>query len=132
MQQCQTNCVGCEQRRPTGQLPNLASMVEERNRASATATAADQEELARRRADWLGRVAQRQAMAAGAGPPMASALTDVGVVDGDPLVERDRDAVDYAVRRLEALAERAPEVCLPPMWPATSWGWSASRGRRSC
>jgi hypothetical protein len=29
----ETNCVGCEHRRPTGQLPNLASMVEERNRA---------------------------------------------------------------------------------------------------
>ena len=40
---------------------------------------------------------------------MASALSDVGLVDGDPLVERDRDTA-AAVRRLEALAERAPEV----------------------
>lgn len=73
----ETNCVGCEHRRPTGQLPNLASLVEERNRASATAAAAAEKELARRHADWLGRVAQRQAMAVGAGPAMASALADV-------------------------------------------------------
>jgi hypothetical protein len=40
----ETNCVGCEYRRPTGQLPNLASVVEERNRASAMATSAAEEE----------------------------------------------------------------------------------------
>lgn len=106
----ETNCVGCEHRRPTGQLPNLASMVEERNRTSAAAVSAAEQESARRRADWLGRVDRRRAMAAGAAPPMASALSDVGLVDGDPLVERDREAANDAVHRLEALAERAPEV----------------------
>jgi hypothetical protein len=69
----EANCVGCQHRRPTGQLPNLASLVEERNRASATAAAAAEDELARRHAEWLSWVAQRQAMVVGAGTAMASA-----------------------------------------------------------
>lgn len=122
----ESNCVGCQHRRPTGQLPNLASLVEERKRAAAAAAAAAEQESARRHADWRTRVDRRQALAAGAGPAMVSALSDVGLVDGDPLAERDEDMADAALRRLEALAERAPEVFTAEVVGHVIGGLSAS------
>lgn len=104
------NCIGCSHRRPTGELPNLASLVEERNAAAAQTKAQAQQESVRQRNRWLDRVEQRRALAAGADPATARALADIGVVDRDPLSGADPAAAEAAVRRLAALAERAPEL----------------------
>lgn len=91
-------------------MPNLASFVEERNVAAAAAAAAARQESVRQRNRWLDRVEHRRALAAGADPAMGRAMADIGVVDRDPVSEADSAAVDAAIRRLEALAERAPEL----------------------
>lgn len=104
------NCVGCPHRRPTGEVPNLASFVEERNAAAQAAATQTRQESARQRTRWLDRVEHRRVLAAGADPAMARAMTDIGIVDRDPLSEPDPAAAAAAVRRLEALAERAPEL----------------------
>lgn len=41
---------------------------------------------------------------------MAAVLDDIGVLDQEPGTERDKAACDGALRRLTALAERAPET----------------------
>lgn len=104
------NCIGCSHRHPTRELPNLASFVEERNAAAAQAKAQAQQESVRQRNHWLDRVEQCRALAAGADPATARALADIGVVDRDPLSGADPAAAEAAVRRLTALAERAPEL----------------------
>jgi hypothetical protein len=104
------NCVGCPHRRPTGEVPNLASLVEDRNAAAREAEARARQETAAQRTRWRSRQEHRQAMASGADPAMVQAMTDIGTVDRDPLVEPDTAAAESAVRRLEALADRAPEL----------------------
>jgi hypothetical protein len=76
------HCVGCQHRRPTGELPNLASVMEER-KAAATAEA---ERLAteRRHRDWEVRAERRRALATGVDPAMSGALRDIGILDGEP------------------------------------------------
>jgi hypothetical protein len=104
------NCLGCPHRRPTGGVPNLASLVEGRNAAAREAEARAQQETADQRTRWRSRQEHRQAMAAGADPAMVGAMTDIGTLDRDPLAEPDAAAAEVAVRRLEALADRAPEL----------------------
>lgn len=104
-----TYCVGCAHRRPTGDMPNLASVMEER--AAQTATAAEMERLVteQRHREWARRVDGRRALVAGADPAMVGALDDMGILDCQPGVEPDLDASGGATRRLAALAERAPD-----------------------
>jgi hypothetical protein len=104
------NCIGCPHRHPTGQLPNLASVIEERKAAARVAEAAAKDELAQRRAAWSERAELRRARATGVDAAMANALGDVETIDADPAADANSQQVDYALRRLEALADRAPEM----------------------
>jgi len=105
------NCVGCEYRRPTQDLPNLATHVADLGAKEAERTAAADIEKRERGAAWARRNAERQALAGtAADPAVVAALGDIGVVDGDPRLDVDREAVAAARRRLEALADRAPEL----------------------
>ncbi|MEE4597467.1 hypothetical protein V2J94_37275 [Streptomyces sp. DSM 41524] len=104
------HCVGCVHRRPTGDVPNLATMMEEQKEAAARAEEAERAETARRRREWEQRVEHRRGAQTSSDTAMASALDDIGVLDREPGVERDGEAFDGALRRLTALAERAPET----------------------
>jgi len=107
------NCIGCPHRRPTGELPTLASVVEDRKSAAAAANDVERARVARLRVAWQRRTERRQALTTEVESAMASALTDVGLIDADPAAEPDLPKVEAAMRRLEALADRAPEVYAP-------------------
>ncbi|MFF5985382.1 hypothetical protein ACFY78_41795 [Streptomyces olindensis] len=104
------HCVGCSHRRPTGDVPNLATVMDERKEAAARAEEAERAETARRHRAWQQRAEHRRGVQASSDPAMASALDDLGVLDQEPGAQRDREACDGALRRLTALAERAPET----------------------
>jgi len=101
------HCVGCGLRRPTGEVPNLATLVEE---AAAEATASamrEKDRLTQARAQWSHRDERRRALAAHSGEAMAGALADIGVLDGDPGMPAAADDREAARARLAALADRA-------------------------
>ncbi|MFC5156026.1 hypothetical protein [Streptomyces amakusaensis] len=104
------HCVGCTHRRPTGDVPNLATVMEERKEAAARAEEAERAETTRLRQAWEQRAEHRRGAQVSSDTAMASALDDIGVLDQEPGVERDRETCDGALRRLTALAERAPET----------------------
>lgn len=109
------NCVGCEFRRPTGEVPNLASMLEQKQAALEGASAEAQERLELERAKWAARDETRRSLTSAADPAMSSALDDIRLLDGEPgrsIGEEDRDG---AKRRLVALAERAPRTFTEPV-----------------
>ena len=109
------NCVGCEFRRPTGEVPNLASMLEQKQAASEGASAEAQERLELERAKWAARDETRRSLTSATDPAMSSALDDIRLLDGEPgrsIGEEDRDG---AKRRLVALAERAPRTFTEPV-----------------
>ena len=101
------HCVGCVARRPTGEVPNLATTVEDADAAAAAGRAAEEADLARRRDEWQPRADSRRSLASSSGEAMAGVLRDVDVLDGDPAspaAAADRDA---ARARVAALADRA-------------------------
>ncbi|MGW5216169.1 hypothetical protein ACWEQO_34465 [Streptomyces sp. NPDC004051] len=104
------HCVGCSHRRPTGDVPNLATVMDEHKEAAARAEEAERAETAKRHRAWEQRAEDRRGAQASSDPAMTSALDDIGVLDQEPGTERDREACDGALRRLTALAERAPET----------------------
>jgi hypothetical protein len=104
------HCVGCVHRRPTGDVPNLATVMDERKEAAARAEEAERAETARRHHAWEQRAEHRRGAQASSDTAMAGALDDIGVLDQEPGTERDKAACDGALRRLTALAERAPET----------------------
>ncbi len=104
------HCVGCSHRRPTGDVPNLATVMDERKEAAARAEAVERAETAKRHRAWQQRAEDRRGTQASSDPAMASALDDIALLDQEPGTERDREACDGALRRLTALAERAPET----------------------
>ncbi|GGR47989.1 hypothetical protein [Streptomyces aurantiogriseus] len=104
------HCIGCAHRRPTGDVPNLATVMDERKEAAARAEEAERAETARRHHYWEQRREHRRSARASSDTAMASALDDIGVLDREPGTERDTAACDGALRRLTALAERAPET----------------------
>ena len=104
------NCVGCSLRAPTGNVPNLASFVEDEDAASAAARARESERLASEHQQWARRGEARRAMAARVNELMASVLRDLGILDQEPGAERDDAAERSALDRLRALAERTPEL----------------------
>jgi hypothetical protein len=104
------HCVGCTHRRPTGDVPNLATVMDEQKDAAAQVEAAERAETARRHHAWEQRAEHRRGVQASSDTAMATALDDIGVLDQEPGTERDNAACDGALRRLTALAERAPET----------------------
>jgi len=101
------HCVGCEYRRPTGDVPNLASVIEDRLAVDAAARAEAQTAIERRRDSWRERTERRRGLAAAADPAMVSALDDIAVLDVEPGTEIEAEARAAASRRLTALAEEA-------------------------
>lgn len=107
------HCVGCELRRPTGELPNLATMVESRDAEAAAAAARENERLVRVRAQWSEREEQRRALAARSAEAMVGALADIGCLDRDPGLTDGAADREAAQARLAALADRAPQLFSP-------------------
>ncbi len=104
------HCVGCQRRRPTGEVPNLASVMQERKAHAAAAAEAERQATMRRHHEWEQRMERRRAAAAGADPAMAGALADIAVTDQEPGAPVDHDAIRDALGRLTALADRAPDT----------------------
>jgi hypothetical protein len=102
------NCVGCEQRRPTGVVPNLASYVDESDALAAAAAAREDERRATLHRDWQERQEHRRAMMAQCDEPVVGVLRDIGSLDVDPGAESSQNDQDPALSRLKALGERAP------------------------
>jgi hypothetical protein len=96
------HCVGCEQRDPTGDVPNLATLMDERKAKAAQARAAAKQRTRQAHADWEQRVERRRSLRVGAELAMASALDDIGLLDA-------------ARRRLNALAERSAHLFTAPV-----------------
>jgi hypothetical protein len=105
------HCRGCPHRRSTGELPNLATTIEAREDELVAAASRERKRLEALRENWKRRVEHRRALrAAGAEPPMQSALDDLELIDADPTVQADAEVVNSAVRRLVALADGAPDT----------------------
>ncbi|GDY33921.1 hypothetical protein [Gandjariella thermophila] len=104
------HCIGCAKRHPTGDVPNLATMVNDADTARAAAATREKDRLAQARALWVTRDERRRALAAGSGEAMAGALADIGVIDRNPDVPIDADRRAAALARLTALADRKPEL----------------------
>lgn len=104
------HCVGCQRRRPTGEVPNLASVMEERKAHAMAAAEAERQATLGRHREWEQRMERRRAVAVGADPAMAGALADIAVTDQEPGAPVDHDAIRDALGRLTALADRAPDT----------------------
>ena len=104
------HCVGCQHRRPTGEVPNLASVMEERKAKAAAAAEADRQAGDRRHREWEQRAERQRAIIAEADPVMAGALDDIAILDHEPRARDDPAAVMAALGRLTALADRAPDT----------------------
>jgi hypothetical protein len=102
------HCVGCQRRRPTGEMPSLSSVMEARRAEAAADAEAVGQATARLHDEWEQRTERRRAVTAGGDPAMASALSDIAVTDYEPGAAADRDAVEDALARLTVLADRAP------------------------
>ncbi|MBI5089387.1 MAG: hypothetical protein HZB15_11165 [Actinobacteria bacterium] len=104
------HCVGCTDRRATGEVPNLATVVEERKQEAAAAADARRIETAVAASAWSARVERRRAIIATSDPAMAGATADIGVLDAEPGIDADTAATAAALARLMALAERAADA----------------------
>lgn len=104
------HCDGCQYREPTGELPNLASVIEDRKAEAATAAESRRRASEQRRVQWHLRSDRRRGLVAAADPAMAKAIDDMGVLDVEPGAEVDDDMRAAALRRLNALADRAPDT----------------------
>ncbi len=102
------HCVGCTQRRPTGEVPNLATAVEETDAATAAAHADEQARLVRERADWERRVDERRSLGSSSGEAMAGVLRDIDMLDSDPIAPMSQEEREAARARVSTLADRAP------------------------
>ncbi|BAJ32532.1 hypothetical protein KSE_67740 [Kitasatospora setae KM-6054] len=108
------HCVGCELRQPTGDVPNLATLMEENKAAAAAARETSAERMQQRHAEWAQRAERRRALRVTADPAMAGALDDIGVLDADPAAQPDGGAAG-ARRRLAALAQRSAALFTAPV-----------------
>ena len=105
------HCVGCQRRRPTGEVPNLASVMEERKAKAANGAEADRLATDQRHREWEQRAERRRGVIVSADPAMAGALGDMAILDHEPGAPHDHGAVTRdALGRLTALADRAPEI----------------------
>jgi hypothetical protein len=104
------HCVGCSSRRPTGELPNLATVMQERAAEDARQAELRDAEVERARQRWAARAERRRAIAASGGEAMADAVANLGLLDAEPGSVADRGEQAAAQERLAALADRAPQV----------------------
>lgn len=104
------HCVGCSMRRPTGEVPNLATIVEERAAEDARQEVLRDAEVERARQRWAARAEQRRAIVASGGEAMADAVANIELLDVEPGDAVDLAEQEAAGNRLAALADRAPQV----------------------
>lgn len=104
------HCVGCSLRRPTGEVPNLATRIEDAAAAAAAAREEENAQLAARRDRRRVREDERRALGAGLGEAMAGVLRDIDVLDADPASPAAMEDRDAALARMTALADRAPDL----------------------
>jgi hypothetical protein len=107
------HCAGCQLRRPTGEVPNLASVIGEREAAVTAARQGGVDAIGKMHRRWQQRAESSRAAAATADPAMAAAIADIGILDSEPGTREDTAAAGEAVGRLTALADRAPETFTP-------------------
>jgi hypothetical protein len=74
----QNHCIGCALRRPTGDVPNLATVAEERAACAAERAALEADVVSRAREQWSAREEIRRALAASGGEAMADAIANIG------------------------------------------------------
>lgn len=104
------NCAGCLERKSTGEVPNLATVVAQEDAAAEEAALTRDEALEIARKSRADRVEARKASIATGDLTMAGAFEDLDKLDITPGVEVDRDAVRASLDRLNALADKAPET----------------------
>src|SRR5262249_10919 len=104
------NCVGCPKRLPTGEVPNLATIIEAGEGEEAVIGEQEQRRLTDLRNVWSARAERRRVLRAKADPPMQGALADVDILDADPSQPADAHVSEAALKRLVALAERAADT----------------------
>lgn len=104
------HCVGCDQRRSTGEVPNLATAVADEDSAAAAEQAADAKCEDAAHASWAEREDARRALSVGSDEVMAATVADIGLLDPDPAAEPDFDVQKAALARLNALADGVPEL----------------------
>lgn len=107
------HCVGCDQRRPTGEVPNLATLVDDQDAAAEESRAAEQARLEHAAADWQRRVDARRALGASSGEAMDGVLRDTDMLDCDPRIPTAKAEREAAHARLAAMADRAPGLFSP-------------------
>lgn len=106
------HCVGCLHRQPTGQVPNLATLMEARRTEQTAAEVEKARKTVSQHQQWADRFEARRRLFIGADPSMVQAMTDMGTLDQEPGVDHaghvaaDQEA---ALRRLNALANEAPQ-----------------------
>jgi len=103
------HCIGCDLRASTGQLPTLSTLVEEQDAAEDAEESAAAERLSRAQAEWEARAQRRRSQAVGADPALVSVIDDLERLDPRP-GSAGSDASSAALRRLMALADRAPQT----------------------
>jgi hypothetical protein len=106
----QDHCIGYSLRRPTGDVPNLATVVEERAGKAAQQAGLEADKISRAREQWSARVEVRRAIAATGGEAMADAIDNMAILDQEPGIATELADRNAARERLVALAERAPWV----------------------
>lgn len=104
------NCGGCELRKPTGELPTLAAFVEDQDAELRAAEEAKRVRVASARSAWDVRVNARGARIVTSDPAMTQAIHDLDAIDPDPKEDANREAAKDAIRRLQKLADRAPQT----------------------
>lgn len=107
------HCVGCDQRRPTGDVPNLATWVEDIDMAAAAARVDEEKKLLQQHADWRTRADPRRSLSSSSGEAMAGILRDIDVLDSDPTAKATREERQAARGRIATLADRAPHLFSP-------------------
>lgn len=104
------HCVGCLLRRPTGEVPNVATVLEERAAEAARQEALRDAQIERARQRWTARAERRRAIAANGGQAMDDAVANIGLLDAEPGSDFDGAEQAAARERLAALADRAPQA----------------------
>jgi hypothetical protein len=104
------NCVGCDMRRPTGEMPTLATLMAQEDAAAAKR----ESEIADARSadldDWRKRSDRRHAEMVAADQATVAILKDLEIVDASPSTEPEQESRQRAIARLTAVASRAPQL----------------------
>lgn len=106
------HCIGCTQREPTGELPNLESLVMEHQQSARLMSEEAAEIASERHQQWMHRVEKRRSLSVSADSTMMNALDAIGFLDLEP-GNSNKDVVDErkkALNRLTALSEKTPAL----------------------